>query len=1437
MLIGALALLVTGGLGGVARVSRATASSEGEPFAQTDDSVPAQNVIMLGSTPLESEGETWGIGEGGSLSSGAWTIVRYSTADGWTRAPEPVDASGQPLARFEPDRTPLTGAFTATGAGVLLGTVKATHQVILVRNPGGTFQEAPLPSSGEAALTPEEELFSTTRTPLVAPLDENGHAGAFLVPVNKSAAGAEESVLHWDGASGEWTREPIELPKASKEVGGFRVLAVAASSPQNAWILAQLSAGSPDVALFRRREATWKEVLPAPLTVDGQPSEPFTVVGAGHEPPSSISQILTVTDQGVWLDGQRSDAGVPVTMFFKPNGEEPLSGEVTGSWCNAPASFAACKHTLPDALPAVHLRSFAWANSSTPFGERVITGLGEGVSLRLEGESFVRVISLGGSEAPNDVGGSLGAAFSEPREGWLGNEALPVHLTRKPAPSKLIDYPVPFRHALAAVAPQPEAPVGALSSQALAVGDEGEVARYEPGEGWQPESLPDPGGGVSTKRMRAVAWPTAARAFAVGEEGEMWLWRGETGFWEPDPATPLNFRADLLGIAFDPANPSRGYAVGQQGALLHYGKTWVQEEGLPGEAVGASFTSIAFAGSEALVAFRLFHQQSGGEPSHYSGGVLVNSGSGWHLDEGLQQALRGRIPWAVAGLADGGAAVSATPDGLDEVPAVLERNGPGQSWQEAPAYPGVEAPGSLALFREGGSLRAVGSGGMPNTLAIDDERPPPAGFPPPVIKPYPLASGYIVRQTANGWSDEEHERNHAQDPLGEYKFYDLPYQPDPTAAVLIDPTGSQGWAVGGAVNSSTPSLDTADVARYPNDGVSPPGVGSAPLQASSSSAAFAVAGGAECLAPCADRANARLGPDVWFSSALGQASQIGGVRAFLYTGPRVTTGVGHGSVPVPYSREFARYAAVLSGPLPTYAVASPSDRGPGNECEFQQVFPYPWALPGGESCPSYYAIESPGPAGTVRVIMLDASGEVESTQLGWLAGELREARANKTPAIVLGNADLNAEIAAGQGAAAAVAQTLVEGEASAYFYDSPEQNVQLPLRVGTKSIPTFGSGTLGYVSATNAQKRDFIGQMGFLLAQVEAGRREPGTENVAPVKATLVPNIGELAMEATEGVILHRSAAALFAALARRPRAGGRASRGSTVNESTLYVPIPSNCVGSDCASGIEPEFTFSSSRPDIGNFVEPNLATGEAKAVLLEHEEPVPDSKSGLFCAFNAGKTVVTISAGGLSASLDVTVQAGSVRRPCGTTPLKEIPAQQQVTLPPPAPAPGPAPTGSAPPSSAPPPVPVPAPPAPASPTVAPPAAHPAPKPPSPFLVPPVVAAPLLPFVPLPVPTPARPTPPSGTSAVTSPIEAAEKEEEQEEAPESVSNKAVAYRSSEHEPSPVYLLGLVLLAAFAGASVRRRPRGGRRSVQVAPATVSAMRAQRRMEREQRRLP
>jgi hypothetical protein len=1459
LLAGVLVLAV--GAPGPGALSRATGQTGAEePTPQSDDSLPASRVTMIGSSPAEAPDETWGVG----VTNQASVLLRYTSESGWSLGPGLLNSAGLRLSGFKLDQptgltapSPLAGQVTPTGAGVLIGTVASpagpSEQVVLVRNPGGAFQETtPVPTEGEGALLGEEEsLFSGTRAPLLVALDEGGgHAGAFVVPVN----GSEDGVLHWNGK--QWTREPIEVPKASVEVGGFRVLAIEASSPTNAWLLARLTSQSGGVALFRRElgeggePPVWRPVALAggqagePLTVDGGP---FSV---GEQVSALQSQVLTVSSQGVWIDGER--AGASTTIFFIPE-HEGNSGQVSASWCEA-----SCTYSLPQPLPTGPSRSFAWANSSSTYGERVITGLPDGVTLRLDGTSFTRVLALGGSVAPADVGGTFGAAFSEAREGWLGQEALPVHLTLHPAGSRLAPWPVSFRHALLAIAPQPGAPVGALTSEALAVGDLGEVARYKPGQGWLPESLLGPGGRYERPRLHAVAWPTPARAYAVGyeeqrDEGQMWLWRGETGLWERDPATPPNFRGNLLAIAFDPANPAVGYAVGQSGLLLRFGKTWTQEA-LPPQAEGASFTSIAFAGSEAIVAYRKLLNPN---KDDYAGGLLINEGSGWQVDQGAAAAMGANVPWAVAGLPDGGAAFVAS--GVGQGSQIYERNGPGDQWEPTPTpFPGAGAPGSLALFREGGALRVVATGKAVDTYPVESVEPSPPGFPPPLIAPYPLESNTekgVLRQTASGWSDEEHDLNDVREPAGEYTHYDTVFQPDPIFAVLIGPTGTEGWAVGGFAEASKHGgvLDTADVDRYPAEAGTPPGVASAPIASEPADATFAIGGGARCAAPCADLARAGIGPDVWLEAALARAGAIGGVRAFLYTGPRVAGALETQGTPppFPYAQEQNRYAAVLgSSPIPAFAAVTPSDLdGEGGECTFEAAFGG-FSEPFGKQPPSvasgltpvsrssqpcstgsqssYYAFNSSGAGGAVRVIVLDNSKDVGQAQLEWLEAELENAKlVAQEPAIVIGNAYLQAQIAAGDGAALNVARALVSDGASAYFYDAPEENLALPLQVGSESIPTFGSGTLGYVNYEGERSGAFLGASGFLLGQVDAGARNP-TTNRAPVSARLIPNIGELALEAQDGTLLRRSEVGFFDALARRPRAGNRAHNQSTEFETDPYIPIPSNCVGTTCANGLFPEYTFSSSRTDIGNFVEPNLAVAGGTTVLLgANGEPIPDPASGLFCAFNAGTTIVTISAGGLSSSLPVTVQAGSVRRPCGTVPLKELPVHQQAApAVPPAPAPAPAPAGVAP---TPAPV-VPLPPVPSPVTPAPvrrPAA-------APYFVPPALETSLVPFLPPPVPTPARPTPPSGTSAVTSPVEAPEREEEEEGATESVSNQALAYSAPEHEPSPDYILGIVVLAALAGASVRRRPRRGGREVRVAPATLSTMRAQRRMSSRRR---
>ena len=100
----------------------------------------------------------------------------------------------------------------------------------------------------------------------------------------------------------------------------------------------------------------------------------------------------------------------------------------------------------------------------------------------------------------------------------------------------------------------------------------------------------------------------------------------------------------------------------------------------------------------------------------------------------------------------------------------------------------------------------------------------------------------MLRQTATGWSDEEHELNHVKEPAGgSYASYDTVYQPDPVAALIVNSSGTQGWAVGGIVNNQNEQMDTSDVWRYPAEpGSPPPGVGSAPITTTASRRAGAV---------------------------------------------------------------------------------------------------------------------------------------------------------------------------------------------------------------------------------------------------------------------------------------------------------------------------------------------------------------------------------------------------------------------------------------------------------------------------------------------------------------------------------------------------------------------------------------------------------------------
>ena len=1427
---------------------------------------------FLGSSPQEAPGEAWAIAPGQA------TIVRYTSADGWETMPGPYGPGEQPIAGLRFASGALAGRTTPAG-GVAVAAQAAGAQMLIVRDPSGNLHEEPEP--GVLHSEEGESLFSEEGSGgvLLIPVEEPGGAtGAFDVPAVEPPT-RQEAVLHFDGAG--WEREPICVgfssgPACQKPPTSFRVLAIDAGSPDSAWLLAKRAAPEEGVELFEREagggpegEAAWRQRELGPpgslgsLFAQGtlefpqpSPEPPLTVGVTGR----SAGQALTVTPDGVWVDarltqvdpetgesGESSDA----TAYYDIG-----EGRLTGSWCDLAAATGLCEYGLESELPAGEGRSFAWATGD-PYGKRTITGLGQGAVLNLEGTTFARSALAGGNAGTDE-----GAALEESGEGWLGSQP-PVHLTRSPEPEQLAPWPVPFRRPLTAIAPQPGAPVGALGSEALAVGADGEVARYIPGQDWIPESLLTGSGARAKPTLRGVAWPEPGRAYAVGDRAAMWVWQKETELWEPDPAEPPNLvRANFTAIAFDPDDPSRGYAVGKQGLLLAYGRQWVQEPlpaGVPSE---ANFTSVAFAGDEAIATYKMPFNKNGGLA--YRGGVLVNDGSGWRIDQGASEALGLGIPQRVAGLPDGGAAI-ASDEGSAARGSVIERQGSGESWQEAPGGQ-VGYPAALAAIREGGQVRAVVAvspeqGG--EDLATDYEQvfaQPPPGSPPLFTSPYPLpGSGFVVRQTATGWRDEQHQAYPLPPRVEGQGLYDLPRRPDPMLALLLSPEGDQGWAVGGETGTSVQfqgsAIQTAGVMRYGPAATPPSNATESPVQAEASRASFAIGGGAQCAGPCADLAGTGIGPDVWLRAAVGRAAGIAGLRGFLYTGPsvadgkepveRLSTEIG----PLAFQREedaYARRLGSAAGSLPVFAAPAASDIDrPGSLATFGGAFsgfgePF-GSAPAGPGVVSrsstgpgqaFYSFDSAGAEGTVRVIVLDYSAPtLGPSQSCWLAGQLAEAGEESTPAIVIGDRDVGGRAPNSADDAPQVVPILVDGippaaagcgpiaeprGASAYFFDYPEQNRGYQLTSGAHSIPAFGSGTIGYLMPPREQETDFVGASGFLLASVDVAGRDEAT-NVAPVTVRLIPDIGALALDATDGTLLRRSHQALFNALARRPLAGtecaGNFAPGTCeAVRPDPYVPIPTKCQGTRCASAVFPDYTFSSSNPDIADFVAADPRSPNPRNVLLVKEKPVLDSHSGLLCAFNPGTTTVTVSTGGLAYSSKVTVLGGTVQRPCGTTPLKNPPTRVPAVSTPPLPA-EPLPTN-----------PGPIPPVPPAPILLTPAAAPSPQPVPHPLPPPAVATPsffvstltvppLVPIVPPPPVPAAQPTPPSGTSPVS---------EREEDAAYDLVHHMVALRpassvattfaasggSSSHGGAlTVSVPAIAILAAIAAAAGRRGPR------------------------------
>jgi len=1422
---------------------------------------------LMGAAPGGQPGEAWGyrqlplsVGEvrtsGGKLdfgpSPGGGTpdpqlaFLRHTDGNGWQVFATPVDESGNPYRGPIPNR--LSARITHAGGGVLVGRdlyrALGEQLVVLHHEPGGKWRalEPPpptvlLPSDGvqpAEALADEGGLGAVA----LAAFDEDGRTGLLFGPKGRNAP--DDAIVHYDGA--QWApREPVEIPAGSE--ADFEILAIDATGPANAWALAEADEGLGRSAVLLRRTLTPDGPLWVEQPLAGTPFAAADTPGlgiAGAQPIGGAAQPLTVTADGVWIDLTATMKGVArdVTLFYAIG-----PGAVSGAWCDDPTL---CARPLGAKLSRQGgYRSFAWAGSGS--GTRVITnpldpGGGEtssrGTYLRFAGESFARLPGGGGSFRPT-------GAFAGVDSGWLEG---PVEISGKTPPARLRSWPVSLRAPLTDIAAAPGAAPGGLDSGALAVGVDGAVARYLPGRGWRREFLLSSSGAVNKATLRGVAWPTPARAYAVGDRGVMWMWNRADELWVQDPGVPVGFEGNLMDVAFDPADPDRGYAVGKGGVLLEFGKGWDQAT-LPPGYEGASLTSIAFAGSDALVA-------AGGD-------LLVNSGGGWRVDSSARALLDGvragspRL-FTVAGLPDGGAVAA----GRD---IVIERDGPSSQWR----FSGQPILGSTAIaaaaVRAGGPVRAIVSVVPQLTYPLADDLPEPdPNVPPPIPPPFGLpGDGYLLRETASGWEDEQRTAFAAS---GE----DRPLKSDPVLSLLLDSSG-EGWAVGGwsgdadsagrgtsarngAAQAIRARVRTAAIFRYGSSAAaSPAAAGTRAVPMPAGPARFAVAGHAQCDSACADLAPQSLGPDRTLAAALRTvAAMRGGTgpRALLYTGNRVESGLG--------PADAARYAALLGAEpgLPVFPALGSNDVAAGGAETFQDAFagfPAPFGsaaapsgistsgIPGAAPDPSeartHYAFDSAGPGGTVRVVVIDNSlGSLAASdlhqnpaeaQLPWLEAVLDDARARGIPAVAVGNRSLNTSFTpklnvAGDGGQ--VAAALVDGGASAYFFDRPEENRAVRIPAGApETIPSFGTGTLGYRSqisgAVGLEVADSLfGDSGVMVLEVDVAKRDPAT-NIAPVGVRLIPTIEDLSLEATDGTQLRRSRPALFRGLGRRPRGGdrwGQASAGSGNPDPSGGDPYtlfpPDQCTVAGCAARIAPEYSFVSADPDIADFVRQDPASTNLRKPFLDAgDRVVTDNASGLLCPFNAGTTTVTVSAGGFSYSEQVTVLDGSVQRPCGTRPLRpdRFRRASAVAAPPAPPPPPSSPPGNPPVELAPP-----SPPAAATPP--PPQSPPppnSPPPPTPFLPPPTPPLGVVPaIVPPPPPPIVRPMPPGGAPARTYQVE--EKREE-----EAALEESQAF--SRYEPGgeglnlAPYLLGLALIAALAGASARGGPGAKRRTRRI----------------------
>jgi hypothetical protein len=1309
----------TSDVSGVSVANAAVTGASPGSLTVTDSDVPATDITVLGELDPSADHETWAYGystaqvDVGDLTlpdtaTPRLLLLRYTDESGWQIADVLRNADGTAPAAIPAGTratpVPVTGQMTASGEAWIVVGGDGFPVSVFHRLPGGHFlldqpatdtlgqQFLSGPGIGEGRNTsPQLHLGQGADGSVYGVL---AYPGQPVQTVTSPSGVSYSTAIEYaqlqcaspcvpdSSTDGTWTVENApdsqvpdpQIPTNYQPLANDTLTLEAASpsGPGAGWAVFGVGSGNTNA------QPLMLGSFSASSPGSGTPAWTWdTAIGldaldlTGGFADGSALQVdgegILYADDEVWVEAGPGTGGSAVGNVVAL--VDPASGRVAQSWCDPTvvAQSADCAHTIDADDPAT-LPAAVFPTSQGP----------EGLAL---GAETVDVYAHGAwtpVAAPGFDASGGSAVFADPTDGWLAGADAVGQIAAQAPPSPLTQWPEANQATLVSAA-LPPAGAGTGTSGALAVGLDGAALHYDAANGWLVDPVPTEARAIN---LLGVAYDGSSQAFAVGQLGTILDWNGTS--WSEDPQSTTLTQDQLNAVAF--AGDGQGWAVGTFGTILHYDAgTWSPEQIDPLDAIeGVDVTSVAVAGNQVYAV---------------AGGNLImrNPDGSWQRVDPSSQ-LPSDLPAGsltlVSGLPDGG--VVAAGDSVVLVPE------PGTSpvkftYSDQPIQGTAVA---LTAYRDpsSGQLRAFVSVAPPVLVETGSGTTVPentAGF--------PAGDGELLMQTADGWRDLSRAQYAESSGTGPFALDGAP-EPDPVLAVAAASDGSAAWVVGGYAGTQTAAglgttlplqsrafaWQTSSIWRYDQGGsASPPTLSQTQisLPAQPNTVSFAYFSGAECVSECSQVQNAQ--PDVNLAGAAGEiadfAGQPGGPAFAMLggnaVGPSDLTSFNDGDGAVDLAN-LRNYLSPL-GSVPLYAAFGPLDEvptaadpaQPWDDAFAQSPAPFGLgATPAGitpvssggtdESVNHYYAYDVAQNGGTLRVIVLDNSaGSLDASEPGqtaWLSGQLAAAQTAGVPVVVMASQPLDSGLTGSSSQAGSatdantVASMLANAGVLAVFTTSPTQSDQMHMipyqnpdrpATGAAQIPEYEGASLGYQQTQNN------GVLWYFIS-VDTATRTLSVQGV--------PVITSLALEPLDGLNAARSSTLSFRGVGRRP-AG---TLPVTVSPSSFlaeglanYVTIPS----SSCVGCVSPSYTFTSSNPAIGNFVTPS-APGSQYPKLSATGKTSASSTSGLFCAFNAGQTTVSVTSGLLTSSLTVTVAPGDIGQPCGT--VTYAPDENVVTI-----------------------------------------------------------------------------------------------------------------------------------------------------------------------------